>query len=472
MNYKLFKIPVILLSAIVTLILTGCNKNDTEQIDAGSASVSISVFETGNDSESRAVFKPTENTFSFIYAIGLKDDIESFKNLTLESISQIEGNKETEFIFKDIDSENQYYIFAMAYDENKKPGPVSVQIAKTIDSDFKVSTQYISDESAGFTIDFNNGYSYCDWALGRPEDKEKFLNGELETESITDPILPHKGINYFNLTPDTEYSFFVKGYDRIGICTSFREIQFTTASKDNCPKASLNIDEQDVYRGKYTFTANDNCGKICVLMCEKGYYDMIMFDNSHFSGNIVQMLIQWEEINLGEVDFTTKKSLTKVFHTASLTPESELEAYVLSYDKDFNPAGLQHFTFTTPAFNNEAPDCTVSISISDITSSGAKYTYRFGENTLGFMYDTVEADWYDDVKNNSSEWNEFYLHNILFENQQYWAYSKDYENGIVEFTESSGNPNFRYYAAACPMNENGIKGWQPAVLVEYTTLNN
>ena len=50
-------------------------------------------------------------------------------------------------------------------------------------------------------------------------------------------------------------------------------------------------------------------------------------------------------------------------------------------------------------------------------------------------------------------------------------YNDGTESGMNwTFAETIGQPGTRYYAAACPMNANGIDGWGETVLVEYTTL--
>lgn len=470
MNNKLFSKAATLPVFMFALAVAGCSQmDDNSENTPGAATVSISIEDATETGKCKALLTPSENTASFVYAIGSEADLQSFKEDSMTDINTTEGNQPAEVIFEDLDSNREYYIFSKAYDNNGRPGPVAFRIAKTVDAEFKVTAQYVTDETAGLTIDFTSNYSYCEWYLGTEADREAFLNGEFDTDKIIDATIPSQTVNYYDLEPSKEYIFFVKGYDKAGICTQTREVAFTTFAEGECPKVDMNIQSQDLYKGIYRFSANDKCGKMCVLICEKGYHDMSIYNNLHFSGNIMQMLIQWESIDLGEVTFTKEKTLDAELVTPTLSPDIELEAYVLVYNNDYVPAGIQHFTFKTPSIDDKAPSCSVQVEVSDITTSGATYTFTPDANTFGFMYDTVEADWYDDIKENSSQWHEHYLHEVLFANGMYWAYVKEMTGDHVTFTETAGTPGFRYYAAACPMNKNGIRGWQPEVLMEYTT---
>lgn len=148
-----------------------------------------------------------------------------------------------------------------------------------------------------------------------------------------------------------------------------------------------------------------------------------------------------------------------------------MEIYAIAYDKDFNLSGVYNFDFSTPSYNAEAGEAHVSIDVSDVTSTGAMYTITKGENMFAVMYDTLEAEWFDMIVDDPS-YHEFYIHEILLGNAMYFAYGPDMADGKVVFEEKTGTPLTRYYAAACPMNENGPvrdNGWGKLVIEEYTT---
>lgn len=455
-----------LLIFLATLALSCAKEVTTEKLPFGKATIQIQNSSTPDSTRCSVLFIPSENSTSFIYAIGNENDFESFENGEMAT-ETVQGNAETEITFSNLNPLMEYTIFARAFDEENLPGSICVYKVRTTDNLFYLSAEYVTDMAAGIKINYSDRNYEFEYYFGKPEDKEAFLNGETENKSMTDEIGNTFVYNRLDLEPDTEYAFFAKASDRAGKY-EYRELVFRTKALDDCPKVTMNIDKIDIYKGTYTITSNEQCAKVAVLICDKGRHDGLLYTDG--MGDILRILDTW-----GNIGFYVKTSMEKQYTTEHVTEDMRLdhnlEMYVVTYNKDFYPSGIQHFEFNTPAYNENAPSCTVDVKVTNITDKGATYTYTPDENTLGFMYETVEADWYDDLKNNSGEWHKFWLHEYLFSTGMYWGYNSD--NKPIVFTENTGQPNFRYYAAACPMNQNGPeKGWQPEVLVEYTTLNN
>lgn len=448
----------------VAIFIQSCTKDPAaDKLTFGKATIKIENSGNPDSTECTIRFIPSANSTSFIYAIGTESDYINFENGTMDT-ECVEGNTATEIKFSNLNPLNEYSIYARAYDEDNIPGSICVYKIRTADDKFFISAEYITDKAAGLMVNYSDRNYEFEYYFGKPEDREAFLNGETENKSLTDEIGNTFVFNRLDLEPDTEYAFFAKASDRAGKY-EYRELIFKTKALDDCPKVTMNIDHLDIYKGKYTIKANDKCGKVAVLTCNRGRHDAILYTDG--AGDILRILDTW-----GNIGFYVKTSMDKEYKfehiTENMRLDNELEMYVVVYDKEFYPAGIQHFTFKTPSYDENAPSCTVDVKVTDITDNGATYTYTPDENTLGFMFETIEADWYDDFKINSGEWNEFWLHNYLFSAGMYWGYNDN--NKPIVFVEKTGVPNFRYYAAACPMNQNGPdRGWQPEILVEYTT---
>lgn len=459
-------LTIVAVALMISPILSGCQKTEVVASPYGEAAVKMEFAGDAGSSGFSVLFTPSENTSYFEYAVGYPEDYVRFANGEMEKVS-VEGNEPVEVAFDELNPLEEYSVFAQAYDSDGKAGSVSVLGVSTQDDKLNIQPEYITDHTAGICVNFSDATYELEYYFGTPEDKDAFLSGETENKTLTDVIANNYGYavvaNRYDLEADTEYAFFLKAYDRIGK-EVYKEYYFRTAKEGQCPKVSMKIESIDAYKGKYTFEANDMCSKMAVLMCPKGKHDAMLYTDG--MGQVMKTVDVWGSIGF-EAKVSMDESFTYEYITTAIKCGVDLEAYVVTYDSEYVPRGLQHFDMRIPDIDANAPDCTVDIQISDITENGATYTYTPDENVLAFFYETVDADWYDNFRN-TGEWYELYLHEYLVDGG-YFAYCGDNDKP-VQFIENTGVSNYRYYAAACPLNANGIgEGWQSEVLVEYRT---
>lgn len=449
------------------LLLAGCSKVQETDIPVAAT---IAIEKIGSDAVNgfNVRFTPSEDAASFEYAITETGTMEDFASGNISETVHVDGNSQTEAAFSELNTNTVYTIFARAYDESGKPGAVAQYRAMTGDGFFKVEIQYVSDVALGIVFDIANDYYNSEYYLGTPADRDAFMAGTLETSSTGDMFSTRLVKNYFDLKPSTEYVFYVKGYNRAN-GVEYRELPVKTFAEGECPKASFEVVSTDIYKSKYRLTANEYAGKIVALPGKAGSYEAVMDIN--WSGDIAGMLDTWANTGWAGTVYSVSGSLDVEYVTNDLLLDNAIDIWVVVYDKEMLPADVQKIETSTPSFDPEAKGGSVSIEVTDITSKGAKYIYTAEEDNFAFMYDTVEADWYDDIKENSSDWYEYYLSDIFFRQGFYFAYTADLPALKCQFEEKNGTPSTRYYAAAAPMNPNGPRegGWLPVVLKEYVT---
>lgn len=459
-------LTIVAVALMISPILSGCQKTEVVASPYGEAAVKMEFAGDTGSTGFSVLFTPSENTSCFEYAVGYPEDYARFANGEMEKVS-IEGNEPVEVSFDELNPLEEYSVFAQAYDSDGKAGSVSVLGFSTLDDKLNIEPDYITDDAAGILVNFSDATYELEYYFGKAEEKDAFMAGETESKYFTDQTGNNYGYaivdNHFNLDSDTEYAFFLKAYDRSGKMT-YMDYYFKTLKSGECPKVSLNTEKLDVYKGTYTFTANDLCSKMAIYLCPKGETDGMFYADG--LGQVKKTVDVWGSIGY-KTNVSMDKTYTFDYYTSGMKCGVDLEMYVVTYDDEYYPVGLQHFEVRTPDYDENAPSCTVGIEISDVTTVGATYTYRPDENVLAFFYETVDADWYDNFRK-TGEWHEFYLHEYLVESG-YFAYCGG-NTEPVTFTEYTGVSGYRYYAAACPVNANGIgDGWQSEVLVEYKT---
>lgn len=461
-NNKRMKNRVFLLLSLFSLVFAGCT---SESVDPGDVSrVNIEMLGKPGTDSVRLKFVPDEGSAFFEYAIGDDIDYEAFDNGTMEGIVTVEGDAPVEVMFPDLVPATVYTVYARAYSASGQSEGVNVFKFTTEDDRFKVEIQYLLDKSAGIILSFPQEYVMCRYMLGKAEDRQSFVDGTAEDIKTVSEIDNIYVLNYFTLEPSTEYVFYAIGTDRLGYETDLFEIPFETFASDECPNAEISADI-DVFSGKYVITPNDKCGKVIGHVEFTGNSDGKL---SGWNNDVMNMIYTWADFEMNDTYSEMGKPLEMVFNTPDMLNDYALDVFVIVCDDQMYPKGVIYKQYKTPAFDSSLPlPVPVEVSVSDITEKGATYHFNADESILGYMYETVEADWYDDIVKNDAGWYEDYLADIFFKNGKYFHYG----TGEHSFIETNGYSNFRYYAAAVSMNGNGPRkgGWGKVTLVDYTT---
>lgn len=439
----------------------------TEHENLSSATIQIIKTEVSENNSVYVSFIPSENSSKFEYALGLQDE----ENLFLEGVldvKTIEGNDTTEVIFENLKENSSYTIYARSFDAEDNPGGLARTDVSIVPERYGISLAFLTNNSVSVKLFASAEFSHFRYYLGKKEDKEAFEKGETSDKVLSD-YFGYYYVSYFDIEKG-DYVFYAQAEDICGRSTEIMEIEFSTPDASEIPCAELEEVSQDAYRSRFRFTPNENCGKISAVFNFQGYYDSYLYSEINWMGDLMTAISNWDSMENMNGFNAVGEPLDIKFDDVMFTNGRLLDIYVLYWDKDMNPAGVQKYVVKKPDVDPEAPEAKVNIEVKDITKNGATYSYSIVDNTaIGFMYDTIEADWYDDFKK-TSEWSATYLAERLYMAGQYWAYKDDMKDGVREYTEMYGTPSTRYYAAACPMNVNGRKGWGPEVLIEYTTL--
>ncbi len=449
---------------MLTALAAGCQ---TEDADPFGGTASVRIEKTGHEgpSEFEVCFTPSDNSASLRYAVGNESDFEAFRVGTLPASVTVAGNEARTVLFTGINSTTTYTVFAVSADAFGREGSIASLKVRLADN-VTLTQDYLLDCSTGFKVSISSDYRGFRYYLGKAGDRDKFLEGQLEDGLIND-LLGDYTVNYFELAPSEDYVFYTEMIDRKGGSAAVLEQAFRTLATEEAPGAELTY-ENDIYKGTYTLSPNRHCGKIASLVQLKSIQDEIFFHRMHWKGDLMTMLERWESLPSMGMTVAEEGLPTQMeFVTPTLMPANEIEVYALIYDAEGTPAGVRRYAATTPAADPRAPEATVSVTVSNITASGATYTYNAGEGTFAFMYDTVDADWYDQIME-TPEFTPTYLHNLFYTTGGKWAYNQQ----KATFTETAGKPGKRYYAVGCPMNCNGplADGWGEMAIVEYTTL--
>ncbi|WP_298112095.1 hypothetical protein [uncultured Bacteroides sp.] len=455
---------------LCALLNTNCGDDDNETpptyIPEPQASVTVLRTGTIESTQLTVGFQPSENTIKWAYAIGEPNQEEEFRNDQLEGIKQVEGNQLKEVIFENLNPETIYTVYAKAYNSEGVAGGISTLKFPTGEN-FTPSQQYVLSQSAGFTMEFNANIYRCRYYLGKAADREKFIADQLDNDQELIERTAYTA-NFFNLEPNTDYVFYSMVYNRGNQPNAFSEIPFTTPNTDGSPIAFMTPNEKnDTYRSIFTISC-ENASKMIVLLCPKGSFDTLLYEDLHKRGNLIDGLEVLASTNGAQVS-EDGKPMTLAVKNGTLKPGSKFDLYVLLYDYANEPAGVQYIEASCPTFIEDLPAAAVEMEVTDITTNGATYKVTPNQYTMGYLINTFEADYYEGlVANNTPEKVAQIVQERLLELGEYFYY---YADSYPPYTETKGTPGTKYYAIACPMNVNGAEGFGSITVQEFTTLN-
>lgn len=459
MKKTLFHATAMSLFAIHCIALSGCGDGDEIRITPGAATLSLERLKVGTDSFEVQVI-PTNETLRWEYAIGNESDRAAFMQGTLEGIRSEQGNEICRLTFSTLESNRDYTLFARAYDRIDCPGSVASLRVKTFREGFSVEAQYLTSQSAGFVVLSDPDWNSFRYAIGRADDRQRFIDGLLDDETVVETMT--WVINCFGLEPQSDYVFYVQPYDRLGMPGELHEIPLTTFAPDQCPGVEASITRIDVYSGTYRVVPNERCSSFNAVVFPS--YTAGEIVPPGYAGSIMDFMVNY--VGDGTLGYSGRKTIEFDYITSDLKPDLELDFYVLVFDEDSEPWGVYKFPASTPGFDLKAGEASCRIAISDLTAKGATCTYTANEQTLGVFFEILEADWWDGFIQTDDYYEGWLLQ--YFHYSGYWKHLGS--GGNFTYTEPRAKANTRYYAAAVPINANGIQGSGPVVLEEFTTL--
>lgn len=474
MKNKFFLLYTVIVSITLGLLTTACEEDEQEAIIAPSVVINRTI--TASSDELLITFIPSESTTRFVYAIGDESDLDNFIAGNLSSIQTVEGNSELTVSFTGLNENQIYSFFARAYNEKGNVGPVATFRSKTRKPiiNYSIEQQYLTDNSAAYTITTSNEYYKFDFALGKASDKAIFEAGVIDGFTTKEEISEYTA-NYFLLDSDTEYTFFVRGYDRqSGQVSETEEFHFTTKVKGSVPSVDFTINYMDLYAGEYLYTPNELCGKFAVFVALKDEYKNVIEEEINWRGDIRTMMNSWAGLNQGFVTIGEERPLKATHTTPSfLTGEVSdpfqypMETYVLYFDENEEPLSVQKFEFQSPSYKEDMGDAEVKLQLTNITENGAFYEFFPNKHTMGFFYETFDAEWYENLLK-SGNFYDGYMEDFLY-SYGYWSYC--HNTTSTTFPERTAEPGKRYYVFYLPINYNGPSGgWGKLQSVVYETL--
>lgn len=459
--------------SVLTLLLavtslTGCKEDVTYTEFLTTPSLKLEHAGDKEPDRFTVTITPNEYTKSYWYAIGTEADRESFENGTYVGLRKERGNGELSYTFTYLKPNSAYTVFALPFDGNDQPGTLSMITVKTDTDAFAVEMARVMAKSATITFSSTGDYHSYLYAVGKPEDKEAFENGTLSGIVRREEYTSYSA-TVFNLEPDTEYVFYGMGYDRLDQPTKVFEYPFRTLSADNYPVVTnQQVAISDLLFSNYQIEVNEHCSRVGLMIDRQGVRDELI--HTFWGGRVLDQMDRWAQVGnlriVGKGPVVNLEMQTTDLFLDKNPFDQYYDVYAVLYDKNNEPFSVEYFQYKTPSYDATAQPAVVETTVKDITVAGATYEFAPSENTMGFVFETFAADWYDASIANGS----LTMEKVMEYLQMHFFYGNR-PSFYIETT--ADHPGQRLYLIVGAINKNGfVNGMSELTVIEYTTLSN
>ena len=136
----------------------------------------------------------------------------------------------------------------------------------------------------------------------------------------------------------------------------------------------------------------------------------------------------------------------------------------LVLDENGNVYEIVHAPFTSPSFDENAPEATVEITLGTNDANGAQLIYTMGEGTVGYYQSVYTQLDYDELV-------AYGLSIDMTEEEYIQQYTAFYGYAMFENDDFVWplDPDTEYVAVGCPFNKNGIEGYGKMATLKFKT---
>ena len=282
---------------------------------------------------------------------------------------------------------------------------------------------------------------------------EQFLAGEIETVSATGN--QPKTVGLQNLDDETTYIVYAQAFNRENTGSDVVTAKVTTLEG---PGVDIQVQMDNTIQAYVTYTPNEKCGGVIGLAASASVY----YDFAEAFGGEQALLETYYMMDMADVIAAGETKTTMWAMNGECDYEYLVAALVL--DENGNPYEVVHAPFTSPSFDENAPEATVTIELGTNDAAGPQLIYTMGEGTVGYYPSVYTQLDYDELV-------AYGLSIDMTEEEYIQQYTAFYGYTMFENDDFVWplDPDTEYVAVGCPFNKNGIEGYGKMTTLKFKT---
>ncbi len=456
MNMKKFftRFAAIAMTLVAAFAFVACEEEKVDEVVVSDATVEVAV--TAKDAQS-ATFAITSTKATAVAYYRTNDTkFIATGEFVFKNGKEIEPNTTVNVSMPYLEEMSDYRLCVAARAEN---GAYTVAYANVHVPDFdaavSIAVENLTYSGADIIVTPNEHTAKFVVGIGDANSTvEQFLAGEVET--VNGAGSEPKTVGLQNLDDETTYIVYAQAFNREDTGSAVVTAKVTTLEG---PGVDIQVQMDNTIQAYVTYTPNENCGGVIGLAASASVY----YDFAEAFGGEQALLETYYMMDMADVIAAGETKTTMWAMNGECDYEYLVAALVL--DENGNVYEIVHAPFTSPSFDENAPEATATITLGDVTSTTAQLIYTMGEGTIGYYQSVYSQLDYDELV--------AYGESIGMTEEEYiQQYTAFYGYSMFEnddYVWPGFDPDTEYVAVGCPFNKNGIEGYGKMATLKFKT---
>lgn len=447
------RFATVAMTLVAAFSFVACDEEKVEEVAVSDATVEVAV--TAKDAQSATFAITTTKAVAVAYYrtddtkfIGTGDFV--FKNG-----KEVEPNTTVSVSMPYLEEMSDYRLIVAARAENGAYTVTNTNVhVPDFDASVSIAVENLTYSGADVVVTPNEHTAKFVVGIGDANSTvEQFLAGEVET--VNGAGSEPKTVGLQNLDDETTYIVYAQAFNRENTGSAVVTAKVTTLEG---PGVDIQVQMDNTIQAYVTYTPNENCGGVIGLAASASVY----YDFAEAFGGEQALLETYYMMDMADVIAAGETKTTMWAMNGECDYEYLVAAMVL--DENGNVYEIVHVPFTSPSFDENAPEATVEITLGTNDANGAQLIYTMGEGTVGYYQSVYTQLDYDELV-------AYGLSIDMTEEEYIQQYTAFYGYAMFENDDFVWplDPDTEYVAVGCPFNKNGIEGYGKMATLKFKT---
>lgn len=455
-NMKKFftRFATVAMTLVAAFSFVACDEEKVEEVAVSDATVEVAV--TAKDAQSATFAITTTKAVAVAYYRTTDTSFIGTGDFVFKNGKEVEPNTTVSVSMPYLEEMSDYRLIVAARAENGAYTVTNTNVhVPDFDASVAIAVENLTYSGADVVVTPNEHTAKFVVGIGDANSTvEQFLAGEVET--VNGAGSEPKTVGLQNLDDETTYIVYAQAFNRENTGSAVVTAKVTTLEG---PGVDIQVQMDNTIQAYVTYTPNENCGGVIALAASASVY----YDFAEAFGGEQALLETYYMMDMADVIAAGETKTTMWAMNGECDYEYLVAALVL--DENGNVYEIVHAPFTSPSFDENAPEATATITLGDVTSTTAQLIYTMGEGTIGYYQSVYSQLDYDELV--------AYGESIGMTEEEYiQQYTAFYGYSMFEnddYVWPGFDPDTEYVAVGCPFNKNGIEGYGKMATLKFKT---
>lgn len=447
------RFAAVAMTLVAAFSFVACDEEKVEEVAVSDATVEVAV--TAKDAQSATFAITTTKAVAVAYYRTDDTKFIATGDFVFKNGKEVEPNTTVSVSMPYLEEMSDYRLIVAARAENGAYTVTNTNVhVPDFDASVSIAVENLTYSGADVVVTPNEHTAKFVVGIGDANSTvEQFLAGEVET--VNGAGSEPKTVGLQNLDDETTYIVYAQAFNRENTGSAVVTAKVITLEG---PGVDIQVSMDNTIQANVTYTPNEKCGGVIALAASASVY----YEFAEAFGGEQALLETYYMMDMADYVEAGETKTTQWSMNGECDYEYLVAAMVL--DENGNVYEIVHAPFTSPSFDENAPEATVEITLGTNDAAGPQLIYTMGEGTVGYYQSVYTQLDYDELV-------AYGLSIDMTEEEYIQQYTAFY--GYVMFENDDFvwplDPDTEYVAVGCPFNKNGIEGYGKMATLKFKT---